>query len=249
MKYIVTLALALAIVGAANAQTVTAGQSINTGSESNSNANSGSVSGSTSASDQQQGQQQGQTQGLQNSNANTAQQGNQQATNLTFEAAEIPTETTVNYKGNTTVALAAAVSFSGDNCMSIASGGASAAGVSIGASKPIADGNCQALRRAEKFGVAAANAYNMGAKPMAYALLQMQVWETCMAGNDAAVSRTAEACERLALIGPGELPHTAQAHEHMPSDAIEVQPVEQPRTIIRDARGNTVEVDPAAVGK
>ncbi len=203
------LVVAMLIAGGAHAQAIV-GQT----SHSNSEANSNSASSSGAISDQQQGQ----SQGLQNSNANTttAQQGNQQATHLTFEASTIPTDTTVRWKGNTTVALAAGVSFSSDYCGGTASAGASAAGVSIGAAKPIMDGNCQALRRAEKFGVAAANAYNMGHMALSSKLLAMQVYETCMSGNDADVSMTADACKLLGLVD-GDLNHHPANHVAPPS--------------------------------
>lgn len=245
MKSIIALAIALALAGNADAQSITAGQTVVSGSESNSNANSGSVSGSTSVSDQQQGQ----SQGLQNSNSasTSAQQGNQQATSLVFEASTIPTDTTVNWKGNTTVALAAGVSFSSDYCGGTASAGASAAGVSIGGAKPIMDGNCQAMRRAEKFGVAAANAHNMGFAPLAANLLAMQVWEICQAGNDAKVSSTAEACVKLGLVGPGSMPHDPPSHNTLPADPPPAaQPKAQQGTTIRGSDGRSVTIPPDA---
>lgn len=244
MKYIVTLALALAIVGSAQAQSITAGQTVVSGSESNSNANSGSVSGSTSASDQRQDQ--GQTQGLQNSNANTAQQGNQQATNLTFEASTIPTSTTVNWKGNTTVALAAGVSFSTDYCGGTASAGASAAGVSIGGAKPIMDGNCQAMRRAEGFGKAGANWYNAGQPELAAKLFAMQTWELCNAGNTSVQSNTAEACKLLGLTVPdAAMVHQPVAHVSQPQPPQRVAPTKQEQAVskVRIKGSNGVEAE------
>lgn len=241
MKHTLALALALAVAGPAHAQAI-----VGVGSNSESTAVSGSSSTSGAVSDQQQGQ----SQGLQNSNANTttAQQGNQQATSLNFEASTIPTSTTVNWKGNTTVALAAGVSFSADYCGGTASGGASAAGVSIGGSKPIFDGNCQALRRAEKFGVAAANAYNMGQMDWSVKLLAMQIWETCNAGNTSVVSSTAEACKILGLTIPNEvMAHSQAAHEHMPQRIAVAERATEPKAVIRDARGSSVEVDAAKV--
>lgn len=117
----------------------------------------------------------------------------------TFEAADIPTKTTQKFKTNNSVPLAAAVSFSSDYCGGTASGGASALGVSIGASAPKMDGNCQALRRAEKFGTAAANAYNAGLTDLAPKLIAMQVWEICQAGANAKVSGTDAKCQELGL--------------------------------------------------
>lgn len=240
MKSITMLAVALALAGNANAQAI-----VGVGSNSESTANSSSQSSSGAVSDQQQGQ----SQGLQNSNSasTSAQQGNQQATSLTFEASVIPTDTTVRWKGNTTVALAAGVSFSSDYCGGTASAGASAAGVSIGGAKPIMDGNCQAMRRAEKFGVAAANAHNMGFAPLAANLLAMQVWEICQAGNDAKVSSTAEACVKLGLVGPGSMPHDPPAHGTLPADPPPAaQPKAQQGTTIRGSDGRSVTIPPDA---
>lgn len=240
MKSIIALAIALALAGNANAQAI-----VGVGSNSESNANSSSQSSSGAISDQQQGQ----SQGMQSSNANTttAQQGNQQATSLVFEASVIPTDTTTRWKGNTTVALAAGVSFSSDYCGGTASAGASAAGVSIGGAKPIMDGNCQAMRRAEKFGVAAANAHNMGFAPLAANLLAMQVWEICQAGNDAKVSSTAEACVKLGLVGPGSMPHDPPSHSTLPADPPPAaQPKAQQGTTIRGSDGRSVTIPPDA---
>lgn len=199
-KSILAASLMLAF-GAANAQNV----GVVSGSESNAGANSASESsaaansgGNTIKPNQQVGV----------SSSTTFQQ--------TFEAAQIPTETKTKFETNTAVPLAAAVSFSSDYCGGTASGGASAAGISIGLAKPMMDGNCQAMRRSEKFGTAAANAYNAGMKDTAAKLVNMQIWEICMAGNDAAVSHTAEACQRLGLIGDGDMPHAQPAHVEQP---------------------------------
>jgi len=122
----------------------------------------------------------------------------------TFEASRIPTTTTQKIKTNAAVPLAAAVSFSSDYCGGTVSAGASGFGLSLGASGPKMDGNCQSLRRAEKFGTAAANAYNAGLHDMASRLIVMQVWEICMAETNAkqeAEPRTQGACEQLGLLG------------------------------------------------
>lgn len=217
------LAAALMIVaGAANAQNVL-------GSLNNAESNAGAVSGSESSAAANSG---GNTikpnQQVGVSNSTTFQQ--------TFEASQIPTETKTKLETNTAVPLAAAVSFSSDYCGGTASGGASAAGISIGLAKPLMDGNCQALRRAEKFGTAAANAYNAGIKDMAAKLVAMQVWEICMAGNDAKVSFTAEACSKLGLLEAGDMPHAQPAHEQLPSAP---QPASEPQP--RQPRGEAAQ--------
>jgi hypothetical protein len=210
----------LLFCGAVNAQDF----DINTRSDSDANANSNSESRAGASSDNLNV-----VAPNQNTHTNLS---TSTSTNLgvgitqTFEASVIPTETTQNFKTNTSVPLAAAVSFSSDYCGGTASGGASAAGISIGMAKPMMDGNCQALRRAEKFGTAAANAYNAGLKTMAGKLIVMQVWEICMAGNDSVQSLTAEACKRLVLVEDSDMPHNQPAHEQLPSEA----PVSQPRS-------------------
>lgn len=111
-----------------------------------------------------------------------------------------------NVKTNTMVALAAGVSMSSDYCGGTASGGASAAGVTIGASKPVMDRNCQALRRVEKMGVAAVTAFNLGDKDMANKLKRLMAWQICVAETEAdaglanAVPSVQQACLDLGLI-------------------------------------------------
>lgn len=102
--------------------------------------------------------------------------------------------------GNAAVPLAAAVSFSGDYCGGTVSGGASAAGISIGGSKVNFDPNCQALRRAEKFGMAAVTAHNLGMREDSAKLERMAVWEMC-----ASAPLTADACYSLGLIDSRQL--------------------------------------------
>lgn len=216
MRKTILAAALLIAAGAANAQNVGVITDSNAQSEANSASHSGAAAnsgGNTIKPNQQVGV----------SSSTTFQQ--------TFEAAQIPTKTTTKVETNAAVPLAAAVSFSSDYCGGTASGGASAAGISIGMAKPLMDGNCQALRRAEKFGTAAANAYNAGMKDTAARLVNMQVWEICMAGNDATVSHTAEACKRLALIGDGDMPHEQPAHVEQPMQPSPPQPAQeyQPR--------------------
>jgi hypothetical protein len=206
-KTILAASLMLAF-GAANAQNV----GVISGSESESNANSSSHSGAAANSGGNE------IKPNQQVGISTSTQFNQ-----TFEAANIPTTTTQKWKGNNSVPLAAAVSFSSDYCGGTASGGLSGFGLSAGLSAPKMDGNCQALRRAEKFGTAAANAYNAGMKDIAAKLIAVQVWEICMAGNDAKVSYTAEACQKMGLLDAGNMPHEAAAHEQLPA-----QPAQTP---------------------
>lgn len=106
---------------------------------------------------------------------------------------------------NNAVPLAASSSFSSDYCGGTASGGASAAplGISIGGAKPIFDKSCQSLRRAEKFGMAAANASNMGQQDLAGRLMSMMIWSICTADSAGpkADKSTAVACDRIGLLG------------------------------------------------
>jgi len=181
----------------------------------------------------------------------------------TFEASQIPTTTTQKIKTNAAVPLAAAVSFSSDYCGGTVSAGASGFGLSLGASGPKMDGNCQSLRRAEKFGTAAANAYNAGLTDMASRLIVMQVWEICMAETNAKQDkepRTQGACEQLGLLGmdvPVAQPKSAPSEPQPQSAPQEYQPrtprgeVTQPSedskkmaaTTIRGSNGQTLELD------
>ena len=106
---------------------------------------------------------------------------------------------------NNAIPLAASSSFSSDYCGGTASGGASAAplGISIGGAKPVFDKSCQSLRRAEKFGMAAANASNMGQVELAGRLMSMMIWSICTADSAGAKAdkSTAIACDRIGLLG------------------------------------------------
>lgn len=152
-------------------------------SGSESNANSASVSGSTSTSA-------GQT------------STNQQGVSLTFNS---HTPRTQKVFTNNAVPLAASSSFSSDYCGGTASGGASAApiGISIGGSGPVFDKSCQSLRRAEKFGMAAANAHNLGQPELAGKLMSMMIWSICTSdsGGPKADKATAKACDTAGLLG------------------------------------------------
>jgi len=129
------------------------------------------------------------------SGAQSAVSGNSISSELNFNS---PGKQRVEYGGkigNTPVGLAAAVSFSSDYCGGTVSGGASAAGITIGGSKVNFDPNCQALRRAEKFGMAAVTAANLGMREDSAKLERMAVWELC-ASND----MTAQACRDMGLV-------------------------------------------------
>lgn len=130
------------------------------------------------------------------------------ANNVTI-ASSAPETQTVRYTGgqhiksNTPVGLAASVSFSSDYCGGTASGGASAAGITIGASKPIMDENCQALRRAEKIGMAAVTAANLGNAEASEKLHRLAVWQLCV------IDQTMQdACHYIGLVGDGTMPRT-----------------------------------------
>lgn len=195
--------------GAASNQTQGQGQSQNSAnyngistSGSASTANSGSVSNSGSASDQTQGQslssQQGQTA--------TNQQGVQVSN--TFNSVN---RKTTEVRTNSNVPLAASVSFSSDYCAGTASGGLSIAGigVSAGAGSPVADPNCQALRRAEKMSILAATAQNMGLDQWSSRLMAVAIFEACggsITDSKGAPLQTTKSCEAAGLIGPNAVP-------------------------------------------
>ncbi|WP_404481404.1 hypothetical protein [Novosphingobium sp. BL-52-GroH] len=183
-------------------------------SQSNSNAVSGSNSGSNSDSNQTQGQ--GQTQGQEANNAQNQTQGqmatNQQGVSLTFNST---TPRTQKFYTNNAVPLAASSSFSSDYCGGTASGGASAAplGISIGGAGPVFDKSCQSLRRAEKFGMAAANAANLGQPELAGRLMSMMIWSICTSDSSGPKSdkSTAQACGVAGLLGSTATTQPAQA--------------------------------------
>jgi hypothetical protein len=200
-------------------------------SGSNSDATSGSISGSASygnSSSQGQDQGQGQTQSNQLSNninittPNTPQtaqnaqgaaqaSGTSMATSLSFHNTN---RKTTEVRTNSAVPLAASSSFSSDYCGGTVSGGASVAplGISLGGSGPKFDHSCQALRRAEKFGMAAANAHNLGQEALANQLMTMMIWSICTS-DDGNQQTTAQACAQAGLMGPPRL----AANQPMPS--------------------------------
>lgn len=202
MKLLSLVAAALLVAGPTFAQTATNNAATN--SASNASANSGSVSGSASISDQRQSLQ--------------ASQGQANGQSITFNTPAPLTKTTNEIMSNQNVPLAASVSFSSDYCGGTASAGVSTSlGFSVGGSKPIMDGNCQSLRRAEKFSIIAATAHNLGQPVWAAKLLSMSIWEMCMSEENssrrqgAAVPSTRDACAKLGLYGDQPFPAASPA--------------------------------------
>jgi hypothetical protein len=196
----------------ANVQTGNVGVSVN---ENTSTSSSGAVSGSNSESgsisDQEQGQSQGQSQG-QMQELDAAQANSQGVTfNQTWNTKN---RKTTEIRTNNAVPLTSSSSFSSDYCGGTVSGGASAAplGISIGGSKPVFDKSCQSLRRAEKFGMAAVNAMNMKQVDLAGKLMSMMVWSICTSDSDGTekVHQTAQACDKLLLLGSEASTYSAQ---------------------------------------
>jgi len=210
---------------------------VNTNANSNAEADSASVSSAGAFSDQGQSQSQGQS----------ATQGNQQATSLVFEGTKIPRNTTSNVKTNAAVPLAAAVSFSSDYCGGIVSGGASGFGLSLGASAPKMDGNCQSLRRAEKFGVAAVTARNLGSVEVSEKLMAMMVWELCTSESNARRGEkppsSQHACEALGLVGADPIePEFAAASIQQSQRSEQAAPSYPQEAIITGSDGKSAKV-------
>jgi hypothetical protein len=207
------LALALAASSPAFAQTSTSGSNAGANSASNSGAasnqaqtqnnagigssTSGSSSGATSGSTSTSGS---------TASGNSQQQGqsatNQQGTSVsnTFNSQQ-RRFTKEEVRTNAAIPLTASSSFSSDFCGSTTSGGASAAplGVSIGFSTSKYDQTCRSLRVAEKAGMLAVSANNMGFKDLSARLTALATWSVCTAnGVD-----TENACKTLALLGVG----------------------------------------------
>lgn len=194
--------------------------------QSNSNSNSGAVSGSDSTSASNQSQQQGQT---------------------AFNAQGVAVSNTFNstnhkrsYIGtNTAVPLTASSSFSSDFCGSTMSGGGSAApiGISLGLSGTKYDPTCRSLRVAEKAGMLAVSASNMGFKDMAGRLMAFSVWNICTANGP----KGTDACSVLGLTGADVPIQTPPVNE--PSSAGERGAVEKSR---HDAQQASAAADIAA---
>ena len=181
-------------------------------SGSTSNSASGSSSGSTS--DQNQSQNSSNNLGQSQLQGQTA--TNQQGVAVNFNST---TSRTQKVYTNNAVPLAASSSFSSDYCGGTASGGASSAplGISIGGAGPVFDKSCQSLRRAEKFGMAAANASNMGQPELAGRLMSMMIWSICTSDTNGpkADKATAQACDNAGLLGSSasSQPEPARAPE------------------------------------
>lgn len=112
-----------------------------------------------------------------------------------------------HFKTNTPVMLTSAVSYSSDLCISTSSAGASAAGISIGGSKGVNDANCEALRRAEKFGNAAVTAFNTNLKDRAFDLQAMLWFEICTTN-----AKTAAGCLERGLITQKDMALVTDPH-------------------------------------
>ena len=241
------------------------------GSASGAEANSGSVSGSQSNGNEQgqsqgqsanndQGQSQGQSannaqgQALDNKNTNQLGAVNEQGVtvNQTWNASRPHQRTYVGT--NTAVPLAASSSFSSDYCGGTASGGASAApiGISIGGAKPTFDKSCQSLRRAEKFGMIAANFHNMGQTDAAMKAMAMMVWSVCTSDSTGtkADADTANACMLAGMLGSTASPPAKQAYT-TPDPAVRTsEGGPTPEAATRDTRDSAAwEASPALDGK
>jgi hypothetical protein len=247
-KSLLALAL-LSLAGIANAQDAAPDVSIPTpvpaGVENNVNTNSNSESNASSSSQSAAGAySEGSNQGQSQSQGQYAAQGNAQSTTLVFEGTKIPKETNTTVRTNTAVPLAAAVSFSSDYCGGIVSGGASGFGLSLGASAPKMDGNCQSLRRAEKFGVAAVTARNLGSIDASEKLMAMMVWELCTSESNARRGEnppsTQRACEALALVGAEPIVPEVAAASIQQSQRAEQSVQYPPEAIITGSDGKSV---------
>ena len=212
-RFILVLAMGVACSAAYGQQIQGQGQIAN----SNSDATSNSASQSGSASNQAQ----------QANNAGNAQ-------NITFNTPQQPTRTSVDVKTNTPIGLVAAVSYSSDYCGGVGSAGASAAGISIGASKPLMDRNCQAIRRAQTFGMLSANAHNLGNQDQANRLMAMSIYEICESGLGGTETFTQDACLNLGLVTLGHLDPAKPLSEVNPAQA-------SPQDLERAKQASTVQ--------
>ncbi|HEY0820984.1 MAG TPA: hypothetical protein VGD46_19515 [Rhizobacter sp.] len=92
--------------------------------------------------------------------------------------------------------LAAATnSFSSDYCGGTAQIGGSWLTGSLGLQKQTFDPNCQALRRADKFGQQSAQVASYNQPQRRDALMAMSIWETCMSNPN-----TLKACKSMGLV-------------------------------------------------
>lgn len=191
MKRVIAVVLSLGFALSANAQVLS-------GSNSDSSSSSQSASGS------------------QSNNANSVNiissvPDTQNISSQAYSREQVEVTGQQHIKTNTAIGLAAAVSFSSDYCGGTAGAGASAAGITIGGNKPVFDENCQKLRRAEKLGMSAVSAYNMGMKSAAAKLQYMSIWQLCTIDQQAQ-----EACLELGLITEKHLPNSEQPTPVLP---------------------------------
>jgi hypothetical protein len=190
-----------------NAQVGNIGVSENTNtSTSQSGAISGSNSESASNSDQNQGQDQGQSQGQMQDQSQQLDSAQANSQGVTFNQTwNTKNRKTTEIRTNNAVPLTSSSSFSSDYCGGSVSGGVSAAplGISVGGAGTKFDKSCQSLRRAEKFGMAAVNAQNMGQPDLAGRLMSMMIWSICTSDTNGTevTQQTAQACDRLLLLG------------------------------------------------
>jgi hypothetical protein len=187
-------------MGANNAQGQE--QSANNSQGQSANNSQGQSANNSQSADNTQGQ--GQDQSANNSQTQGQMANNQQGVTVSNTFNSTNRKNSYVYTNNA-VPLAASSSFSSDYCGGTASGGASAAplGISIGGAGPVFDKSCQSLRRAEKFGMAAANAANMGQADLAGRLMSMMIWSICTADSAGAKAdrSTAMACSNIGLLG------------------------------------------------
>jgi hypothetical protein len=212
-----------------NTTSSNAGAISGSASESTSNSN-GNTQGQSTATSTEQGQEQGQNQNQSQGQEQNLSAANEQGVTVN-QTWNTKNRRQTEVRTNNAVPLAASSSFSSDYCGGTVSGGASVApiGISLGGAAPKFDKSCQALRRSEKFGMAAVNAQNMGQPVLAGKLMSMMIWSICTSdsGGPDAGKTTAQACEQMLLLGPNA------GSDHIAQPA----PGETPQPRIADRRG------------
>jgi hypothetical protein len=205
-----------------NAQGQDQGQGQSQGQNANNEQGQGQSQGQSANNSQGQEANNSQGQGQSQMQGQAADQKNAQSTSITFNNTQ---RKTTEVRTNTAVPLAASSSFSSDYCGGTVSGGASAApiGISIGGAAPKFDKVCQSLRRAEKFGMAAANAHNMQQPDMASKLMSMMVWSICTSDYDGRFSPVNSACSILGLTGSDPVSGSQISMPAMPEKAPDPQ--------------------------
>ncbi len=217
MRYLILFSLAAAFPAAAQTLNSTSGSTSGANSQSGStsgaasnqqqsldgnigtsrsDSNSGAVSTSTTSSAAGANSNQTQGQNLTSTNTSGAANTNGQSVSNTFNSTQLKR----TYVGtNAAVPLTASSSFSSDFCGSTSSGGVSAApiGISAGFSATKYDQTCRSLRVAEKAGMLAVSASNMGFKDLSARLTALATWSVCTANGPG----TESACKTLALLG------------------------------------------------